>query len=164
MLHDPAHLILRCLFDNIKVSKGINTSENLSTNMTTLQLTSGRTVYLLQLSIVYTYAGVLEGSRATATEHISNSLSDRVRDIAHLNAPLYIIPPSTSPLPDYLWITEFLSNEAVHHKDPDYASELSVCWFSDQSAFDLKLNDFIRATIADIDWNKYAVDYDIMDF
>jgi len=132
--------------------------------MTTFQLASGRTIQLVQLSITGTYAGFIEGTPEIASKYILDDLPKSIRKIVRWNTPLLIIPSKIHPLPDYLWIAEFTSSRGAKNTDSDYYSKLSVCWFSNKTAFNRKLNTVISAMVVDIDWDQHAKDYDMMDF
>jgi len=132
--------------------------------ITTFQLASGRTIQLVQLSITGTYSGFIIGTPEVASKYILDDLPRSVGKILRSNTPLLVIPSKIYPLPDYLWITEFISSRGTKNTDSDYYSMLSVCWFSNKTAFNRKLNTVISAMVVDIDWDQHAKDYDMMDF
>jgi hypothetical protein len=126
----------------------------------TYTLTSGRTVFLSRLLLGSTYAGQLEGTLETASYYIRRSLAERIAEVMQPGKPLVVVGNDTSVLPSFQWIAEFHSQRAVHTDDPDYSSQLFVCWFTDD------IPDTLHSAIADVlaavNWEAQATDYDIM--
>ena len=132
--------------------------------MSEYKTAKGRVVYLSEVSISSTYAGQREGSPETISRHILKDLSARLKEMVPGDIPVLSLSTGSFPLPPYLWIAKFSSRQGVKNIDPDFNSELAVCWFADGTAFDKSVNDIIVAQLARFDWDLHATDYDITDF
>lgn len=123
-------------------------------------LADGREVYLTRLLLTRTYEGVLEGAPAAASRHIRKRLAVEVGQSLRVKMPVAVIDEGQPELPSYQWVATFDSSHGVKTKDPDYSSRLAICWFSD--ALPSELHSAIVATLARVDWDTLAEDYDIM--
>lgn len=122
----------------------------------------GREIYLGELSVESTYAGVLEGSRESISELFLKDISRFFNDPDWL--PVFVIVPQAFPLPSRTWYARFSSNRGVKTDDPDFCSRLAVRWFTDTDAFDQSINDLIKSILPLFDWDQHARDWNIMDF
>ena len=122
----------------------------------------GRKIDLVRWNMVGTYSGVLEGDRISASSHIREDLTDMVANIMPPGHPLAVIEPPSGELPSWLCVAELESLESIHNNGPDYASRLYVCWFMEDTAW--SLDEEIESIIPQLDWERLAEDYDIMDF
>lgn len=122
-------------------------------------LVDGREVFLTRLVLTQTYAGVLEGSPATVSRSIRKSIADRVaKELPRM--PLVILDDGEGPLPGFQWAAAFDSPRGTRTTDPDYSSQLALCWFSD--TIPSNLEGAIDALLGRVDWDAQAEDYDIM--
>lgn len=122
----------------------------------------GREIYLGELSVKYTYEGVLEGSAETASKYMLEDIKGAFKNPNWL--PVFVIIPDAFPLPSRTWLAIFRSNRGVKKDDPDFSSRLAVRWFTDSTAYDQSINDLIRSILPLFDWDQHAEDWDIMDF
>jgi hypothetical protein len=124
------------------------------------KLSSGRSVYLSALNMSGTFEGALEGSPETLTRHLRERLAQSVHKILPPGMPLVIIGADVPVLPKYQWVARFFSRRGVNTDDPDYNSELTLCWFSEELYRDLPAA--INEILLPLDWERLAGDYDMM--
>jgi hypothetical protein len=114
---------------------------------------------LSRFAIAETYAGQMEGSRASCSPRILQRLPERAARMLQTGAPLVILTPKAMPLPDWFCVAELKSMSTARSDDPVVGSWLCVAWFLD----DLTLS--VDAMIADIrpqlDWTNQAADFDL---
>lgn len=125
-------------------------------------LPNGRKIGLIRWNMVDTYSGVLEGDKENASKYIREDLPERAARIMPPGHPLALIELPTGELPDWLCVAELESPYSVHNAGPDFFSRLFVCWFMDDTS--RSLDDVIETIIPQIDWERLAEDYDIMNF
>lgn len=125
-------------------------------------LPSGRTVTLYGWRVVGTYAGVMEGSKKTASKYIREELPERAERLLPSCRPLAIINASAKELPSWLCVAKFESSDGVNTTNIDFCSRLSICWFTEDIGENL--DDIIKPILPQIDWDKFAENYDPYDF
>jgi len=126
------------------------------------RLPNGREVFLVRLKMIGTYSGVVEGSAKTASQHIRKHLTIRAVEMLPPGRPLAIIGPPEGELPQWMCMAEFESKRGVHNTDPDFNSRLYVCWFMADTA--RSLDEVIASFLPQVDWERTAEDFDVMDF
>jgi NADH:ubiquinone oxidoreductase subunit D len=112
--------------------------------------------------MVGTYSGVLEGDRISASPFIRKHLTEMAARIMPPGYPLAVVEPPKGELPQWLCISEFESSYGVHNTGPDFNSLLYVCWLMEDTA--RSLDEIIESILPQIDWERLAEDYDIMNF
>ena len=128
-----------------------------------VELPSGRKIYLDYLTIQGTYKGFLEGSYETANKQIleRQNLKRRTSD----NAPLctQVIKPAdiakrkNKPLPGILFHGRFSSHPLVDDPRLDDESLMLITWFQDE--LEPIINEESKRLFGEqIQWEKYAVD------
>ena len=120
---------------------------------------SGRKVFLARLQMSCTYDGCLEGSRESNSKHIRKSLVEDVRKAMPRYQAFSVVDEETTVLPDFQWIVGFWTNRGVKTDGSDYNSQLCICCFNEGIPTDLKK--FLQVTLAEVDWESCAEDYDI---
>ena len=130
--------------------------------MTTHHLPNGRSIEMVKFHLEETYAGVYEGSRETASSYILRDLREQVTHLLPPAKPLLIVHPRQSELPRWLCVAKFNSYSGAHADFMDAGSRLYVCWFTDDTS--QSLAQMVEAILPEIYWEKFAEDYDMMDF
>lgn len=139
----------------------------------TLELKTGRSLYLQSLDQSLVYEGLLAGP---LTAELNRRCIDRLIEKArtHLGgAAPYLVPPFERPiedprpafarrdpavaLPSVACIARFHSGTRASDPTKDY-SELVVRWFQDE--FALPIAPSVREHLRELDWDRYAFDYD----
>jgi len=124
------------------------------------RLPNGRSVGLKRLILSDTYAGVFEGSPETASPFIRKGLRDHASQLLPPAKPLCIIDSGKGELPHWMCVAEFTSPDGVKESDSDFFSRLFICWFIDHTA--MSVDDMIGMALKQVDWDRYAEDFDIM--
>lgn len=130
--------------------------------MGNFHLPNGRKIGLVRWNMVGTYSGVLEGDRISASPFIRNNLTEMATRILPPGHPLAVVEPPKGELPQWLCVAELESPNSVHNTGPDFQSRLYVCWFMEDTA--RSLDGVIESILPQIDWERLAEDYDIMNF
>jgi hypothetical protein len=117
-------------------------------------------VSLARLTLLETFHGLFEGSLETASYFRREDLPQHVDKILSPGWPLVVLDDGAPALPRYEWIAEFTSRSGVHETDPDFASRLFVCWYSQDLPADLP--GFISSTLSQVDWETSAEDFSII--
>lgn len=151
-----------------------------TTSKYSIKLSSGRDIYLEQLFQSYTYKGLLEGR---PTKKINTYIILDCFKIANEKLSFDVEPVLIAPEEFRIGISknkilskkEFLATDAEQLADivclsswnsyesaqdeQKFGSFLKIIWF--QNKFALPIDDLIIEQIKSVDWNKYAVDYDL---
>jgi hypothetical protein len=115
--------------------------------MQSLELADGRAIELRKLTLSETYAGVLEGTRESASRRMLERLDDDAQ-----SRSLQVIGQRT-PLASYRCEAYFMS---------EMSSRLWVTWFADEVPDSIGL---LLAPLRDaISWKVHAHEYDPCDF
>jgi hypothetical protein len=123
-------------------------------------LESGRKVRLVRLYVDETYAGVIEGTPATATPHVLARIPEHVRRVMPPGQPLLIIRSEPAALPQHRLVAELESRRGVRTSDPDWGSRLFICWFVDDPASE-SIDALVQSVLPTIDWEAQADDFDV---
>lgn len=124
-------------------------------------LASGREVYPTDVRMESTYAGLLEGSREQASAMILKVLPSIAQKALPGRGPIVVVPSETWPLPHFVFFAALLSTKACRTREPDYQSQLVLCWFADR--LDRTILWMIANTITDELWESEAEDFDAYD-
>jgi len=125
-------------------------------------LTDGRVVILKHFELRGTYSGQMEGSRASGSVRILESLPEFAARMLDGDGPVVVIPSPTMPLPDWLCLAELESDSAAKSDDPDMISRLRLCWFVTDTT--RSVDSMVSAVLPFVDWEAQAEDFDIMNF
>ena len=123
-------------------------------------LPNGRKISLVRWNMIGTYSGILEGSKKGASQYIREELPEKAARTLPPGHPLAIIRSPLGELPDWFCVAELESPNSVHNTGPDFQSRLYVCWFMEDTA--RSLDEVIESIIPQLDWERLAEDYDIM--
>lgn len=123
---------------------------------------NGRNVHLVGFRMLGTYSGMLEGSIEDASKYIRTNLNERVARLLPPNSPLVVVEPPQGELPQWICIGEFESNRGARNSDPDFNSQLNICWLMADTS--RSLDEVIASILPYVDWEGNAKDYDLMDF
>ena len=116
-------------------------------------LSSGHEIDLMQLSMRWTYRGLLAGTLEWASEVIRQKLPEEVAEQMSPGEPLVILDDGSPALPGFIWMAEFVSEDCVR-EDDDLGSRLFVCWFSNSISDTLHTD--IQGILEAADWPKNA--------
>jgi hypothetical protein len=121
---------------------------------------SGRSVWIEQLKMWRTYAGVIEG--VPPKEYMFERIAQSVN--REHSQKVFIVGRESSEeiLPNYTWIAKLESDKGTTTDDNDYHSTLYVCWFADRIARDFHQE--MALVLSSVHWEKHAVDYDTDNF
>jgi hypothetical protein len=137
------------------------------TQLATILLDSGRTVYLRGLYVQSTYGGFLEGyPNAKANARIVRSQRDNHNRIS--SAPLHVIEPALVPKPGHLGpgaelpavVCRGLFVSVPLPGSASDGSHLEVVWFQDHVL--VPVAEFSAPPIRALPWNDLAADYDLL--
>jgi hypothetical protein len=126
------------------------------------QLETGRKVFLKRLRIDGTFAGHMEGSPESVSKFVLKHTPSDVQSDMRPGQPLVVIQSDEMPLPDFRFIAKFESSRGVKQTDPDYSSQLYVCWF--QGDLSRSMDQVISDVLKRVDWEANAEDFDISFF
>jgi hypothetical protein len=121
---------------------------------------SGRSVFLSNLSMTSTYKGQLEGGPEIGSRHLRKSLQEELARMFGGDAGVVIFDDTSKPLLHRKWIAHFHGRFSLWTDDSDYASCLTVCWFSEELPTDLPA--YLQEILDRADYEKNAKDYDFM--
>jgi hypothetical protein len=124
------------------------------------RLPSGRTVQLERLYLDSTYAGVMEGSPERASPSILRQQREEARRLLAPGKPIVVSDPGCIPLPTYRLIAELVSRKGVRNTAPEFSSHLFIAWFSDEIS--KPIDELIGPVLDELDWDRHAEDFDIM--
>ena len=130
--------------------------------MRAFHLRNGRETFLVRWAMVRTYAGQLEGTVTTISEHLRRGVQQRATQVLAPASPLGIVPATAGDLPEWFCVAELESNRGVSNSDSDYNSRMFAAWF--MSGTDRSIDDNIESIVLYLDWEHVAEDYDIMMF
>ena len=122
-------------------------------------LPNGRQVSLQRLLVSGTYSGWLAGERGKVSRKILQRTPASVEHDLFPGKPLLILKSAGHPLPDWRIVAELHSMSGIQHQDPDYASQLYLCWFVETVGRDIHRQ--IAAALDKVVWEKLAEEYDI---
>ena len=120
-----------------------------------------RKIRLTDLAVNSTFAGCLEGTPETNSQHIMEDLEHSLKQKQHRDMGLAIIRPAEFPLPGYRFVGTFLSPQAINLEDLEMGSRLQVCWFDDN--LDQSINEMVQVALSQVNWEAAAMNYDIYD-
>lgn len=123
----------------------------------TITLASGREVRLDRLIIEATYLEVEGGTPEDRRLMLLDIPYERVVAVSGDDTPFFMIEPPPGDLPALTMIAQLSSDQPVAGTRGN-ASELSVCWYTDE--FPNNVLTHVTATLRDVDWNAHAGNFE----
>ena len=124
-------------------------------------MTRQRKIRLTDLAVTATFAGWLEGTPETISQHILVHLEGTLKQSQTCDMGLAIIRPDEFTLPSYRFVGTFESPQAINSGDSELGSRLQVCWFGDD--LDQSVNEMVHLALSQVNWDAAAVNYDRYD-
>lgn len=124
-------------------------------------LASGREVRICSLILHLTYEGVYEGHPKQVSLHIKQRLAEQAKELFGWQARAFVaLDADVEELPRFQWFARFVSRSGIRTQHSDYQSRLTICWFADELASDLRA--MIESALARVDWDAQAEEYDFV--